>query len=331
MDDVPNELQAQINKRMTLNLLIQGSAQHAFLTSHYVVRDELTQIDSDLLPLYDKFAAAALVNYWRGVAVLLHGRPTRFWKRVDRPHHPFAGHPFLVRHGGVLAAATKQRAVERCRAKGVSCLPVCYSFQILRLLHQLVEKESRHRPALQQLAIRATEVVWGISPDRLDAELTKQVAFGSLSPARSLSGLTLRATAIGYGGIVRQESRFTVMAKAWIWPLLSHELTKAVAELICLHGLNELDDPTYTEVLAAADRIEYEHWMLQAGPELWRRLLALLPHHPPLPELLMHIARLSPRALESLMMAVMEDADWARVLIAGLDEEGAEVADQGRP
>ena len=46
-------LRDEINKRLTLNLLIQGSAQHAFLTSHYLVRDELTALDSDLLRLYE--------------------------------------------------------------------------------------------------------------------------------------------------------------------------------------------------------------------------------------------------------------------------------------
>src|SRR3954449_3975067 len=105
MEPPPDDLAAQINKRLTLNLLIQGSAQHAFLTSHYLVRDELAQLDPLLLDLYDKFAIAGFIQYWCGMSVLIQGRPEKFWDRIRQPDHPFANHPFLVRHGAALAAA----------------------------------------------------------------------------------------------------------------------------------------------------------------------------------------------------------------------------------
>jgi hypothetical protein len=67
------------------------------------------------------------------------------------------------------------------------------------------------------------------------------------------------------------------VAKGCNWLIVSKELTKGTLEMICLHGLNTLDDDLYQHVIDAADHIEYEPWMMQAGGELWRRLLAQLP------------------------------------------------------
>ena len=38
-------LRDEINKRLTLNWLIQGAAQHAGMTFHHLVRDELDALD----------------------------------------------------------------------------------------------------------------------------------------------------------------------------------------------------------------------------------------------------------------------------------------------
>ena len=116
----------------------------------------------------------------------------------------------------------------------------------------------------------------------------------------------------------RRSGRFFVVAKAWFYPLLSHELAKGTAELVCLHGLNSLDDATYMAVTEEADQIEHETWMMQAGSELWRRLLAVVPHNKTLPETLMHIARLDPLPLENLMVQVVTDPAEAKVWLEDL-------------
>ena len=47
-------LRAEINKRLTLNWLIQGASEHAGLTLHHWVRDELAEMDPGLIGCYDQ-------------------------------------------------------------------------------------------------------------------------------------------------------------------------------------------------------------------------------------------------------------------------------------
>ena len=71
----------------------------------------------------------------------------------------------------------------------------------------------------------------------------------------------------------------------------------------------------------AADRIEHEPWMLQAGSELWRRLLPLMPEGRPIAEMMMRMAQLPARALEALTLAAVEKPDWAKELLAKLGRD----------
>lgn len=320
MGDADTELLDQINKRLTLNLLIEGSAQHAFLTSHHLVREELSHIDGDLLLMYDRFALAAFVSFWHGMSVLFFGRPRKFWKRTSRRRHPFHRHALLAKHGGTLAEAARERVTARCREKGVTLLPYFFSRQILELLRGISEREQQHRLKLVELAKKSTHAVWGIPYQQLDAELTTKVAFGTLSMPDTFAGRLMRTTAVGYGGVMRIDDELLAVAKARVWPLLSHELVKATVELICLHGLNSLDDKTYSHVVSAADRVEYENWLLQAGCELWRRMLPLMPDGVAVSQVVMRLAQLQPKPLEIIMLAVVEKPEWARELLAGLAE-----------
>ena len=103
--------------------------------------------------------------------------------------------------------------------------------------------------------------------------------------------------------------------------MLAKELVKGTAELICLHGLNQLSDDTYRRVIDATDRLELEPWMLQSGGELWRRLLASIPGERPVSRVLMDLARLPARRLESVLVAVIERPEWARGRLEGLADE----------
>jgi hypothetical protein len=310
----------QTNKRVTLNLLIQGAAAHTFLTAHHLVKDDLEATRLGLTRLYDKLVISAHLSYWLGDFILLYGPHARFWRRLRRHDHPLHQHRLLAKHGEMLSLTSKRHLLERGRKKWVIRIPVLHYVQMLWLAGRVAWAERKNRPQLAEIAKKATSIIWGIDEDRLDAELTIKVAFGHLQTPRTIRGQIIQSGIVGYGGVERREGRFYVVGKAWFWPFLSHELVKGTAELVCLHGLNTLDDETYARVTTEADQLEYEVWSLQVGPELWRRLLAVMPDDRPLPEVLMHIARLDPQPLEHLMLAVIEEPQQARQLLAKFGE-----------
>jgi len=316
----PDELLQQTNKRLTLNLLIQGAASHIFLTAHHVVRDELEAIRPGLPRLYDRFAISGHLAYWIGDVPLWfgYGLPSWFWRRTHRPGHPFHRHRLLAAHGGELSRASKRYLLARGWKKWIIGIPVIHYAQMLWLLIRVAWAERGRKPLLAELAKLATGRIWGIDPSRLVAVFTTNVAFGYLKRPKTWAGRLTQFGAVGFGGVERRDGRFTVIAKSWNWPLVVHELVKGTAELICLHGLNTLDDATYAAVTDEADQIEYECWLMQAGPEMWRRLLAVLPHDRPLAQVLMHLARLDPEPLERLMLAVVEDPPRAKGLLEQL-------------
>lgn len=313
-----DELRQEINKRLTLNLLIQGAASHAFLTAHHLVKDELEAIRPGLTRLYDRMTISGHLSYWIGDGPMLYGRPGKFWRRTHRKKHPFHRHRLLAEHGRELSRAAKRYLTSRSWQKRVVPVPGIHYVQLLGLMGRVACAERGHKQRLTQLVKQSASLIWGIDESRLDAAFTTEVVFGHQPRPKTFIGRLTQSAAIGYGGVERREGQFAVVAKAWNWPLVLHELVKGTAELVCLHGLNALDDAMYAAVTAEADQIEYEVWMLQTGPELWRRLLAAMPSGRPLPEILMHIARLDPQPLERLMLAVVQDRDQARRLLKRL-------------
>jgi hypothetical protein len=314
-----------LHKRFTLNLLIQGAAAHTYVTAHHLVKVELEQVQSDAVRLYDRLAIDLHLSQWQGDIFLFMGSPGEFWHSIGRPHHPFFGHRFLTKHGSDLAEASLQKVLRRARKKNAATVPGLHYAETFWLLGRTGQLERRHRQALESLCVRATSDIWGIDPSRLSGCLTMDVEFGNLQPPRTLNGQMLRFAAAGYGGVVRRHGQFQVVARAWTWPLLAHELTKATAELVCLHGLNRLEDEVYREITAEADRIEHEIWMIQAGGELWRKFLSAIPNAVAGPhalaETLMRVAMLDPEPLEQLMMDLVEHPLTARATLADMFDE----------
>lgn len=316
------ELRDEINKRFTLNWLIQGAAQHAGMTFHHLVRDELNALDPGLLRLYDQYALVNLLQYWHLDAALIFGRPSRFWKRAGSdPSHPFFTHPLLAKFGGELAEAGRLRALDRSKEKGLTRLPILFTFQTLSLVNELRAIEAPHQRTLIELAKKSTSTIWGIGTDRLDGDLGEPVPFGTPIRIRNFRAAVWHGSIVGLGGVVMRHDSLVVVGRGTNWQLLTKELVKGTAELICLHGLNNLSDETYRRVVDATDRIEYEPWMLQTGGELWRRLLPLFPDGRPVARVLMHMARLPPAALQSLMLAALEQPERGRQMLGELGDE----------
>ncbi len=315
-----NNERLEIQKRHTLNWLIQGAAQHAGMTFHHLVRDELNALDPRLLRFYDQYALINLLQYWQVDGTILLGWPPRFWRQAaSKRRHPFFGHPLLSKYGGTLAEAGRQRALARCKEKGLTRLPFVFSFQVLHVIERLRTLEAPHRPQLVRLAKRTASTVWGIPRERLDGELSSGMMLGTgRLPARGFRGAVMRAGIVGLGGVVQRGDDLVVVGRGTNWQLLAKELVKGTAELICLHGLNQLDDETYRQVLNVTDHLDLEPWMLQSGGELWRRLLASLPDGCPVAKVLMQLARLPAGTLESVVAAVIEQPEKAAGRLASL-------------
>jgi hypothetical protein len=318
-------LREEINKRFTLNWLIQGAAQHAGMTFHHLIRDQLNAIEPKLVRLYDQYALINLLQYWQPDGVLLIGWPPFFWWRAAHSRlHPFFAHPLLSRFGGLLAKESRRRARERCKEKRLTAIPFLFSFQGLYVMLRLFSLEVRHQRQLVELARETASTVWGIPSDRLDAALVFRnlgAHLGDQIPVRSIRGAVFRSAVCGFGSVECRGDRLIVVSRGTNWQLVAKELVKGTAELICLYGLNTLDEETYTAVVNAADRIEYEPWMLQTGGELWRRLLAVLPPGVPLAVALMRLARLPAKPLQDLIAAVIERPQSARLLLDELFQD----------
>jgi hypothetical protein len=322
------ELHSEINKRLTLNWLIQGAAQHVGMTFHHMVRDELDALSPKLLRLYDQYALINLLQYWQIEAALVLGTPTRFWQRAQsKPSHPFFGHPLLSQFGGMLAATARERALERCKEKGITRIPILFPYQTLFVVARLKSLESPHRSRLTQLARQSASRIWGIPIDRLDGNLGRPAPFGTRIRVRNIQAAYFRAATVGLGGVEQRGDTLQVVGRGTNWQLLTKELVKGSAELICMHGLCDLRDETYRTVMDAADRIEFEPWMLQTGGELWRRLLAVVPAGWPIARALMVMARLPSDSLQSLVRAVIEHPERAREMFANLQTEDAAATD----
>lgn len=310
-----DDLRQQTNKRLTLNLLIQGAAMHSFLTLHHLVKEELESVRKGLTRRYDTLSVGLALLYFWGDPAIAFGLPTWFWSRTHKPDHPFYHHRLLATRGKLLWKESKRYLIARGLKKWVIVIPGLHYVQQILLFFLMMWSERKHKARLARLCEQANAEMWSIPEDRLEASLTTNVAFGNLQTPKTVMGKAARAAAIGYGGVVRRGEKFQVVAKSWILPLVMHELTKGVAELICLHGLNELDDEMYQQVTAEADQLEYETWMLQAGSEMWRRFLAAMPEQQDIPTTLMNLARLEPRPLESIMLAVVDDTSRAQAML----------------
>lgn len=313
-----NELRRQVNKRLLLNLLIQGSATHNYMTGHHLVREQLEHCRSGLVWLYDKMTANFELSMWMGEMIIFFGTPKRFWRNVDQPNHPFSEFPFFVKHAYPLSVESRAKASKYAKERKVSSVPFVQWTQTYKFLKQTWEFEAGISDRLEEIAVDATCQIWGIAPERLEASITRETKFGNIQPNPTRAGKIFQECASGYSGVVSDgNGHLQVVAKAWIFPLLIHELTKGVAELVCVHGLNQIeDDELYTEVIEVADKIEYELWMMQSGSSLWRKFLKAKTNEFPIAETLMHVSMLEPEVLEAFLFDLVEHPMTAKATVA---------------
>lgn len=270
------------------------------------------------MKIYDKMSVNFHLAQWMGDLVFVVGSPKKFWQQVGEPGSPFSNCPFIVKHGRDLSEESKRDTIQLARKRRASTTPRIQYGQSHWFLLQTLRLEMNKSSVLEKLCAKAISQIWQIDADRLSAQITTSVKFGNLQPNPSKVGKVFQECAAGFSGVVNRNGRFQVVAKAWMFPVLIHELTKGTAELVCLHGINKLDDQLYETVISIADKIEYEIWMIQAGAALWRKFLEIKQPAFPLAETLMHLALLEPEKLEEFLFDLIEHPLTARGTIADL-------------
>lgn len=333
------QVQAEINKRMTMNMFVQGAACHAQLTAHHYERERLDGLLPNVVSLlgksprtahinstthfYDVVSAGLLMSQWNSEIAFITGFHSRFWRRTSARKTMFRNHPLLVQYGEQLANASKESTRQRCQEKGIRPAPLDLTLDLAVMLPGLIEFEMAHQFELVAIAIDITTAVWGIDENLLRAELTETPEFGDVRTPRTARGRILRKAMVGWSGVQTDaEGNLHVVAKSKYWILLLHELTKGTMELISLHGLNEIDSDTYQIVMEEADQIEFEVWMMQSGLELYRRFLKSVPRNVAVPAAFMAVARMPADQHQCYSFALMQDSESASQMLAeSLDDQ----------
>lgn len=320
IDGQAPDVLAEIEKRMTMNVLTQGAANHLSLTCHHLIRAELDQLSPPLHPdltnseFYDRYSAVALIGHWQVALEQLSGLPRPFWDCVGTGESPFCGHTLLSRHGKKLADATRRSTTDLCVQRQVQPDPIDIGLWIVEL-ERATRFEAYHNAELCRLAVQATSEIWGVPQNLLRATITDEPEFGNIREPKTEMGMWIRQLMEGWSGAVMEDGKLYVEARAKNFGLLLNELTKGTVELVSLHGLNQLDDDVYEIVSEAADQVEFEIWMIQAGVNYYRRFLMTTPRDMTPAEALMLVAKMPAKLHLEYSLAVVEDIARAAAIL----------------
>jgi hypothetical protein len=302
-----NRLRAQVNKRLALNMLIQGGAAYTFVHAPNFARSELEMISPGLTRYYCQYAILGLLNYSRGENVLGFGLPNRWLGWSSKPQKAMESFPFFVKHAHRLSIESARELFRLGRHHRLfNCIGIL-TLQFYWRTLRLSIYERPHRKNLEKLAMRTVSEILEIPFDRLIGKIAYKTAFGNLRLPETPLGRAVIQGAAGFGGVEERDGTLYVVAKAWNFPLLVHELIKGTLELVSLHALGHLSEDCYRQVCEAADHIEYEAWMLQSGPALWKRFLQVCPPDSNAATALMCVARWSCDENEQFMFELCED------------------------
>jgi hypothetical protein len=91
-------------------------------------------------------------------------------------------------------------------------------------------------------------------------------------------------------------------------------------ELLTMHGISSLDPNVQKHVIRNADKLEYEPWQIQIGPELWRRFLNIVKGMD-IPRIVMALSMKSPDEAHEIVEAIIQNPEHARALLTALIQE----------
>ena len=114
-----------------------------------------------------------------------------------------------------------------------------------------------------------------------------------------------------------------VVAKAWIFPLLVHELIKGTLELSAINWADgHLDFEEQTEVVEKADTIEGEIWGMRLGPGMWEKFLDCIdPDDYDIKQWLFHeLSKLPAKQFHSFMKEILVGSQKCKEVIQTLKD-----------
>ena len=114
-----------------------------------------------------------------------------------------------------------------------------------------------------------------------------------------------------------------VVAKAWIFPLLVHELIKGTLELSAINWADgHLDFEEQTEVIEKADTVEGEIWGMRLGPGMWEKFLDCIdPDDYDIKQWLFHeLSKLPAKQFHSFMKEILVGSQKCKEVIKTLKD-----------
>ena len=304
-----------VNKRLTLNMLIQGAAVHGHWAAHRLVKQELDAIEPKLFAIYDEMLLRSRLGYWLGGIPALMGNPIKFWWQIRQDGHEFGFHPFFVKHGFEIAKRTQRDVFDRCRKAEVALDGLSNEMRGYRVYAEVIESEQVNLEPLEELAKDVCCEMYGIERVLLDGKLTQRPRFGTVREPDSDAGQELLKVMIGWSAVERRDGDLCVKATATFWPMLVHELIKGSVELICLHGMNCVSADDFAVALERTDHVEFEIPMLQIGGTIFQRFLEARPREIALAESIMYVSMFEPEVLEQFMFQLFESPNRATGMI----------------
>jgi len=114
-----------------------------------------------------------------------------------------------------------------------------------------------------------------------------------------------------------------VVAKAWIFPLLVHELIKGTLELSAINWADgHLDFEEQAEVIEKADTVEGEIWGMRLGPGMWEKFLDCIdPDDYDIKQWLFHeLSKLPAKQFHSFMKEILVGSQKCKEVIKTLKD-----------
>jgi hypothetical protein len=103
-----------------------------------------------------------------------------------------------------------------------------------------------------------------------------------------------------------KSKRVIIQARAMVFPVLVQELVKGAMEYLTTLGMANMDEQDRNIVLAQADKLDYEPWQIQIGPELWNAFLKIVPRGATLANVVHQFAGKDPKFVHKVLADTIE-------------------------